>query len=75
MIGEHVLTLHETNQGNFLPVCSCGHLGYIEITPRDRDERTKRLKRYPNMAKEAATAQHADHVQRCARPLVDRMNP
>lgn len=75
MIGEHVLTLHETNTRAFIPLCSCGWMGLANPTPLGRRKRNGPLKPYPTAEKESAAAQHADHVQRCARPLVDRMNP
>lgn len=75
MIGEHVLTLTETNTRSYVPACSCGWMGLAHGTPVARNDRGGIEHVHKSIARDNAQAEHVAHVQRCARPLVDRMNP
>lgn len=75
MIGEHRLRLTEANTGSYVPVCSCGWMGLAHGTPVARGPRGGITERHSAIAHEAAQREHRAHVDRCAAPAIDRMNP
>lgn len=75
MINVHTLTLHETNRQGYVPVCGCGWIGLTHATRAVQRKKNGQKYRLPDESRAAATDEHAAHVERCARPLVDRMNP
>lgn len=75
MINVHTLTLHETNRRGYVPVCSCGWMGLVQNTPKGQREEKGPVVWRREVSTEAATRAHAEHVERCRRPSVDRMNP
>lgn len=75
MIGEHALRLTEANTGSYVPLCSCGWIGLMHGTPVARGPRGGITERHSAIAEQEAQVEHAKHVERCARPRVDRMHP
>lgn len=75
MIGEHTLTLHETNTRAYVPTCSCGWIGLAHATRAVQRTPKGRKSWGRDESRAAATGEYQDHAQRCTRPSIDRMNP
>lgn len=60
MIG-HDLTFTRTNAANWIPVCSCGWIGNVEVIAAPQEGETARSLRRIEWAKDACRAQHDEH--------------